>query len=128
MKSRASLVLMEQLIMILIFALTAALCLQVFVRADGISWETELQDQAVLLAQNGAETLKACGGNLDEAAKTLGGEADGNAVTVPYGQLRLELENLPAEIPGLGQAEVRIVEVKTGETLFFLTVAWQEVG
>ena len=39
MKSKASLLLMEQLVMVLVFALAAALCLQVFLRADQISTE-----------------------------------------------------------------------------------------
>lgn len=128
MKSRASLVLMEQLIMILVFALTAALCLQVFVRADDISRETALQDQAVVLAQNGAETLKACQGDMAEAVRLLGGEAGGNKVTVQYEEMHMEMERTPAEIPGLGCAEIRIVETESGETLFSLTVAWQEVS
>lgn len=59
MKSRASLQLMEQLIMILVFALAAALCLQVFGKAAEISRQTACQDAAVLVARNAVETYKA---------------------------------------------------------------------
>lgn len=127
MKSRASLVLMEQLIMILVFALAAALCLQTFVKADHISRETAMQDQAVILTQNGAETLKACEGDLAAAARLLGGVPSGDRLTVDHREMRLELEITPSEIPGLGRAEVRVVGTETEETLFSLTVSWQEV-
>ena len=41
MKSRAPLALMEQTVMVLVFALAAALCLRAFVLADGISRQVE---------------------------------------------------------------------------------------
>ncbi len=37
MKSKAPLVLMEQIIMLLVFALAAAICLQAFIKADALS-------------------------------------------------------------------------------------------
>ena len=58
MKSKATLFLMEQLVMLLVFALAAALCLGIFVRADRISAETKERDEAVILACNAAEMLK----------------------------------------------------------------------
>lgn len=128
MKSRASLVLMEQLVMILVFALAAALCLQAFARADQLSRETELRDQAVSLAQNGAETLKACSGDFEEAARLLGGTASGNTLAVHYEKIRLEMALLPAQITGLGTAEVNVIDAEAGGVLFALTVGWQEVG
>lgn len=127
MKSRASLVLMEQLVMILVFALTAAICLRVFVRADQVSRETGLQDQAVIAAQDGAEALKACRGDLTAAADLLGGVTAGDTLTVHYSQIRLEITLTPGQTPGLGLAEVRAIGTETGNTLFSLTVAWQEV-
>lgn len=58
MKSKASLLLMEQLIMILVFALAAALCLQVFVKSAEIARQTACQDTAVQTARNAAEIYK----------------------------------------------------------------------
>lgn len=127
MKSKASLVLMEQLVMILVFALTACMCLNIFVQADRISRETGLRDRAVVLTQRGAETLKACEGDLEAAAEILGGVSEDGVLTVREGGLRLEAERMPAELAGLGQAEVRAVEEETGEILFSVTAAWQEV-
>ena len=60
MKSKATLFLMEQLVMILVFALAAALCLGVFARADAMSRQLARRDEAVILARNAAELLKAC--------------------------------------------------------------------
>lgn len=127
MKSRASLVLMEQLVMILVFALAASLCLQAFLYADQVSQETELQDQAVVLAQNGAELLKSSGGSLEQVNAALDGDWDGEILTVCRGQLRMEIEISRQEIPGLGQGEVRVLD-STGQLLFSLVTAWQEVA
>ena len=70
MGRRASLTLMELLVIVLVFALCAALCLRVFVAADGISQENHLRDEATLLAQNTAEALKA-GISLPEVPEGL---------------------------------------------------------
>ena len=51
MKSKASLFLMEQLVMVLIFALAAVLCLGIFVRANKISSETARRDKAVIRSE-----------------------------------------------------------------------------
>ena len=110
MRSKASLFLMEQLIMVLVFALAAALCLQVFVRAEEISLESARRDDAVIVARNAAELLKA-GRDATEA------EAD------PY---ELRIQELPSEIPGLGQTEIAVLF--EGEALYVLTVGYQEVG
>ena len=48
MRSKAPLVLIEQMIMLLVFALAAALCLQAFVKADGISMQGEKRSYAVV--------------------------------------------------------------------------------
>ena len=58
MKSKAPLVLMEQVVMVLVFALTAALCLRMFVLADRLSVKYEACDRAVIEAQNAAEWMK----------------------------------------------------------------------
>ena len=54
MRTKSPLALMEQLVMVLVFALAAALCLQVFVLADKTSRHNADVDNAVLLAQNTA--------------------------------------------------------------------------
>lgn len=63
MRSKAPLVLMEQLVMLLVFALAAALCVQAFALSDRTSIRNAARDRAVLEAQNAAEALK--GANTD---------------------------------------------------------------
>ena len=46
MKSKAPLALMEQIVMLLVFALAAALCLQAFVKSDQISRESQARSNA----------------------------------------------------------------------------------
>lgn len=52
MKSKAPLALMEQMVMLLVFALAAALCLQAFVQSDRLSRESEARDHAAVLCQS----------------------------------------------------------------------------
>ena len=112
MKSKASLQLMEQLVMILVFALAAALCLQVFARSAEISRETARQDQAVILAQNAAEVLKATSGD-PEAAQALSRE-----------DYRISVTPKPSRMPGLAEAEIQVSY--ENRVLFRLDTGWQE--
>lgn len=109
MKNKASLVLMEQAVMLLVFALAAALCLQCFGAAGAISGETALRDEAVLLAQNTAEQLKA---GLIPAA------VPGELGLIP------EIREFPGELPGFRRAHIRIL--RGSETVFELETGWQE--
>lgn len=115
MKNKTSLLLMEQLVMVLVFALAAALCLSVFVKADRISRETVRRDEAVLLAQNAAQVLKATSGDMEQAKAT--------AAASDY---RLEIEPMESELDLLGQAEIRVWLEE--ELLFALQTGWQEVA
>lgn len=61
MRNRAFLPLIEQVLMIAVFAIVSAICIGCFVSARTISLETERKDTAVILAQNAAESIKANG-------------------------------------------------------------------
>ena len=112
MKNRAVLTLMEQLVMILVFALAAAICLQAFVAAGQISRNSVDRDRAMVIAQNAAEAIKA-EGSLPE-------ETD-------HGDYTLQAERLPTRIEDLAEAELTVLRNEDGATLFSLIVAWQEV-
>lgn len=114
MKSKASLFLMEQLVMVLIFALAAALCLGIFVRANKISSETARRDEAVIIAQNVAQMLKATG------------DPELVRQRVDSGEFTLEIQKENSEIPGLCQA--KIVVLYENREVFSLRTGWQEVG
>ena len=113
MKSKVSLQLMEQLVMLLVFALAAALCLQIFAKADAISQETARRDRAVVLARNAAELLKATDGN-EAAAERLSTES-----------YRVEVARQPPSQPGLACAEITVFF--ENKFLFSLETGWQEV-
>lgn len=117
MKNRISLALMEQLVMVLVFALAAALCLNVFVKADEISRRVVYRDEAVLIAQNAAEVLKATSGDAQQAAELLGPAAAEKG-------LRLVIEQTDSGVPLLGKAEIRVYFEE--EELFNLQTGWQE--
>ena len=128
MKNRASFVLIEQLIMLLVFALAAAICLQVFVKADGISQKTVLQDNAVILAQSGAEAVKAAKGDLETAARYLDAQVENDILILSADGLLLRISPEASDLDGLGKARVTVNEADSGEPLFSLTTGWQEVA
>ena len=136
MKNKAPLSLMEQLVMLLVFALAAALCLQVFVLSAQMSRHCEARDHAVTEVQNAAEMLKASGGDFRQCAAQLGGTAEDRCWQIRYDEdwneseteadYCLTITKLPANNAALGSAEVR-AQTGSGEVLFTVTVSWQEV-
>lgn len=136
MKSKAPLALMEQLAMLLVFALAAALCLQVFVLSSKISKDCEIRDRAVVVAQNAAETMKIAKGDPEKTTGLYGGCWQNGKWVKGFSETWQEVspENAayclvvtPTEgdIPLLGSADVT-VQNRDGELLFRLGVAWQE--
>lgn len=61
MKSKSPLVMIEQMVMVLVFALAATLCVKMFVLSGNLADKYEDIDWAVLAAQNVAEECKAVG-------------------------------------------------------------------
>ena len=111
MKHKASLVLMEQLIMLLVFALAAAICLGLFAGAGELSRETRQLDTGVFLAQTAAEGLKA--GNHPET------------MALPEGY-RITIEEAVTDIPRFTQATITVFFRE--EPVYRLTTGYQEVG
>lgn len=58
MRSKTPLVLMEQLVMVLVFALAAVMCLRMFVLSNNLSEHYAASDRAALEAQTAAEHMK----------------------------------------------------------------------
>lgn len=67
--SKSALFLMELLIVILFFSLTAAICMQIFSQAKITADKASELSAAITEAQNAAELYKANGGNLVLTAK-----------------------------------------------------------
>lgn len=138
MKNKAPLALVEQVIMVLVFAMASALCLQAFVLSDRLSRESEDRDRAVLLAQNAAEICSAGGGDTAFLVGKLGGAAAPEGWTALYGEdlrraekeadsaYRVVVSRQRVEMTGLGRASVCVYTARDGQLLFELPVAWQE--
>ena len=123
MKDKTPLLLIEQLIMILVFALMAALCLRGFAYADGLSEQIYQQEQAAVLAQSAAETLKAEKEIRQECSfydASLEQVTEKEAWTY-----RLQMSREAEDIPGFGSAKIR-VDSADAEELMVLTAGWQE--
>lgn len=142
MRDKSPLLLMEQVLMILVFALAAAVCLRAFALSHELSRQSEARDSAVMAAQNTAEAMKHRGGAAEDAfaaaAELIGGELSlGNYragydenwnVTAENAVYTLEAaETAAAE--GLTAVELRVWDDsgEEREELFGLTVVWQEV-
>lgn len=139
MKSKAPLVLMEQLVMVLVFALAAALCVQAFVKADLDSRHMEARDNALREAQNAAETLKSLSGDFEAASAQYGGAWDGTEWIIAYSDEWTQstpsadgestsyvLRVYPSDS---GQLYLRTAEITVSsgdDELCKFTVAWQE--
>lgn len=144
--SRSTLVLMEQIIMVLVFALAAALCVQVFVYASVQSRRNDQRDRAVELAQSAVETMKHSGGSVSQAhtaaMEALGGQLQQDVWVVYYDAdwqetadtanytYRLSAQGRTQTIEGLCQSDVFVTGNAANSDdapLITLTAAWQEV-
>lgn len=151
MRSKSPLALMEQIVMVLVFALAAALCLRVFVFSELASARNEAVDRAVLECQSAAEFLKSTGLSVNEAqaelADRMGGTVSQGLLQVCYDEewnvipgdgddcmYVLEVQGRPTEVEGLMKAHVCVAALEdigvggNGERLFAVDVAWQEVS
>ena len=134
MRSKAPLALMEQLVMVLVFALAAALCVQGFVLSGQTSRWNESRDRALVEAQNAAEILKGLSGDYEAAC---GGQWNGTMWGISYDEQWEPAENVSqaayhllvtpveSETALLGGASIAVYAAD-GELLVTLPVAWQE--
>ncbi len=136
MKRNASLLLLELVIMLLVFSLASAVCLQTFYKADQRGIQSDMEDSALVTAQNVAETLKASKGDLAFCASELNGKAsdklvihfDKNWNTVSAdSSYRLEVIPQTTNNELLGEAQITVFD-KDENILSRLSVCWQEVA
>ena len=120
MKSKAPLVMMEQLVMVLVFALASALCLQTFVLSGKISQMTEVKNRAMVEAQNVAETLKN-GETAETKFYTGEWQLTRDEVLAEY-RMTVSYKE-PAELP-VWEAEIAMTTAE-GEELVRIPVAGQ---
>jgi hypothetical protein len=70
---------MEQMIVILVFAFCAAVCVKLIAEAHLITTRNNDVKNAIIAAESGAECFKAYGGDMGMAAAALGGSYAGAA-------------------------------------------------
>lgn len=138
MKNKAFLSILEQLCMILIFAIACAICLRVFSLANEISKDRDSLDQAVIAAQNAAELLKSNKGDLQECAQELLGNAVENTLTVFYNSKGEAVDNETDSYFSLVATKktsqhsfaesAQITIIQNNKTIFELDVVWQSGG
>lgn len=116
-RSRTPLFLMEIVIMLLVFSVSAGICLKVFAGAKKISQESQMLDLAVLEAQKAAEYWQATKGDVEATATYLQGEWNQDGIVVTYDAdwkksaaqpvftLRLESDGAVADIYVFSQEE-----------------------
>ena len=142
-RSKAPLSLMEQLIMVFVFAFAAAVCLQAFVYSDNLSKNGTAREMAATRATEVAEVCKAYRGDLEQAASrleaTLVPTDAGNGLEMTYADdgLRVVLDTPTTETvtadAAIQKAKVSVWEIpKEGQQeeapIYTMTVAWQTVG
>jgi hypothetical protein len=140
MRNKAPLILMEQLIMVLVFALAAAVCVRAFVLAENISKESAARDRAMLEAQTAAEYAKS--GQTETYLRERNGAVNGNAgFAVSFDQDWNSVsadddaaaytlwftyrDDVPEERCYLWSAEIEVKTAETGAILYTLPVAGQ---
>lgn len=127
-RSKAPLALMEQIIMILVFALAAAICLQAFVYSNHLSKTGEQRELAVTKAQQVTEYCKAKHGNLDNVSKALGGVRTSDGLKISYQDEEMDVVLRVTESNSyMEKATVTVME-QGGSEIYSMEIAWQRRG
>lgn len=125
MKNKTFLPLIEQMIMILIFALSAAFCLQGFAAAGRISKRQAVLTEAVVTVQNTAEILKSSHGDYKLAAEMLDGSVVDDQLRIETDEYLVTAGAVVEDLDLLSSAKIEVVYET--DILYELTVSWQEV-
>lgn len=135
MRNKTTLVLIEQIVMVLVFLVAATVCVRMFVLSEILSKRNEATDQAVLKTQNAAELLKSSGisGYVRETGATRTEEESWvvfydsawNPVTSEtQGVYALNVDYTEDKKNGLWRAKIFVVS-ETEEALFEIPVTGQ---
>ena len=84
-RSKSTLFLMEQLIVIAVFAVCAAVCVNIIVSSYLMTVEAVNTKNALIISESAAETFKATGGDIRRVAEILSGSVNNyNSYTSYY--------------------------------------------
>ena len=127
MRSKTPLILIELLVMLLIFALVAGVCIRAFLWANRVSARSAQRDLAVIAAQNAAELTKYYAGDFRTAAAEQGGNWDGSCWRFTSGDCHVTVTPLTEKEPYLGSAHICAQAGSDAPAVEF-AVTWQEVS
>lgn len=138
-RSKTPLVLMEQVIMGLVFALAAALCVQAFVQARNLSIASVERDHAMNISQTLAEYAKAYRGDMPLMQEELGGEISEESLLLYFDSEWNYVSNLKEAsyiacfAPEEGEefcryGNITVRHVKEEKVISSMKTAWQEVS
>ena len=82
--SKSTLFLMEQIIVITVFALCAAICIRILVESYLMTTNAVDTKNALLAAESAAESHKAFSGDIERIAAVLGGSAEDGRLYVYF--------------------------------------------
>ena len=135
MKNKSTLLLLEIGIMLLVFALGSALCLNLFTHADNISQSSYNLDTASRHAQNIAEVLKSTHGDFEKAADILGIEYSASAFQIGFDKnwtvcnsdphFLISVFGLCSDTEEMCQAKITVTEKGKSSPLFTIAASWQ---
>lgn len=127
MKSKSPLSLIEQLLMLLVFAIAAAVCVRAFVWADDRSEYNARRAEAAISVQSAADTVKHYRGDLEKTAAGFGGEISGTTLTKNCGDYTVRISVSGSTGTPTGSAEIT-AEDGSGKKLLTVTAVWQEAA
>ena len=134
-RSGTTLFLMEQLIVVAIFAICAAACVRILTESYFMATDSRDLSNAIRVAESSAECYKAVAGDVEKAAKILGGTTTGASAVVYYNgewsvcgeseaKYKMNLSGVP---PATGSVQVLSGEVSveklTGEVILAFKVS-----
>jgi len=133
LRSRSTLFLMEQIVVITVFAICAAICVYILVISFLMTSSAVDTKSALLVAESAAESYKAFSGDMDRVAEILNGSANAGSVLVyfdsswqPSGPENASFVLLLTERDLESYAllsDISVSRIITGDELINLTVA-----
>lgn len=149
MRNRTLLSLIEMLIMVMVFTVSAAICLRAFVYADRTSRASEEAAEAAVRAQSAAELMQHFEGDTAKAAAVYGGAccadgiwtaafddgwklldsagaaADGGRTSAAAYYMETKAESGADSSALLGEGSITVRNA-AGDTVFEIPVCWQQ--
>ncbi len=121
-RGKTPLSLMEQVVMVLVFAIAAAICVQAFVLARKMSLEAVETDHALNVCQNMAEEVKASHGKISTPVMTYDDNWVDNVENYTY-----KVEFIVDKTNRTYSEGTVTVTKNDKEEIYRLPVCWQEV-